>query len=199
MKMLSRRKFLRWTGLVGFGTLTACVTSTPTPEKVVQVQTQVVTQIVAGTPVEKVVTQVVAATAAPTAVPKPTTAPLVGKSLLPVDTPRKDLFVADQIFRYGTPGNFNLHLPSSNTPHRHALMMETFWYRDQETGMRLYGAAKSDPVYNADFTSMKVDLRDNLVWSDGVSLQCRRRGLHRSDDHGEQPAGLEPGPHPVGR
>ena len=168
MKKLSRRKFLRWTGLVGLGTLTAC--ATPTPEKIIQ--TQVVTQIVQGTPVEKVVTQVVQATAAPTAVPKPTTAPLAGKSLLPVDTPRNELFVADQIFRYGVAGNYNMHLPTSITPHRHALMMETFWYRDQETGVRLYGAAKSDPVYNADFTSMKVDLRDNIFWSDGIQFNA---------------------------
>ena len=50
--------------------------------------------------------------------------------------------------------------------------METFWYRDQETGERLYGAAKSDPVYNADFTQMKVDLRDNIFWSDGVQFNA---------------------------
>jgi peptide/nickel transport system substrate-binding protein len=171
MKKLSRRVFLKFTGVVGLGTLAACVTP-PTPEKIVEFQTQVVTQVVAGTPVEKIVTQIVAATAAPTATPKPTTAPLAGKSLLPVTTPREELFVADQIFRYGAPGNFNLHLPSSTTPHRHALMMETFWYRDQETGVRLYGVAKSDPVYNADFTSMKVDLRDNLAWSDGVAFNA---------------------------
>ena len=159
MSNLSRRQFLRFTGLVGLGSLAACVP--PTPQTIIQ--TQVVTQIVQGAPVEKVVTQVVMATAAP----QPTVKPLSGNSLLPVNVPRTDLFVADQIFRYNVAGQYNLHIPSGNTPHRHGLMMETFWYRDQETGKRLYGAAKSDPVYNADFTTMKVDLRDNIFWSDG--------------------------------
>ena len=160
MDKLTRRKFLRLTGLFGVSTLTAC--STPTPQTIVQ--TQVVTQMVQGTPVEKVVTQMVEVT--PEA--KATARPLSGRSLLPVDVPREDLFVADQIFRYNVAGNYNLHTPSANTPHRHALMMETFWYRDQETGQRLYGAAKSDPVYNSDYTTMQVDLRDNLKWSDGT-------------------------------
>lgn len=168
MNKLSRRKFLRLTGLVGLGALASC--ATPTPETIIQ--TQVVTQVVEGKPVEKVVTQIVQATAAPQPTAVPTAKPLAGKSLLPVDVPRQDLFVADQIFRYSPAGNYNLHTPSSVTPHRHALMMETFWYRDQETGKRLYGAAKSDPVYNADFTQMSVDLRDNIFWSDGVQFNA---------------------------
>lgn len=154
MDKLTRRQFLRFTGLLGVGSLVAC--TAPTPEVI----TQVVTQVVEGTPVEKVVTRVVEATAAPA---KPQT----GKSLLPVDVPREELFVADQIFRYNVAGNYNLHTPSAITPHRHGLMMETFWYRDQETGERLYGAAKSDPIYNDNFTTMQVDLRDNIFWSDG--------------------------------
>jgi len=164
MKRLSRRQFLRYTGIAGLGALAACNTTPPTPQTIIQ--TQVVTQVVEGQTVEKVVTQIVEATA----VPQPTAKPMSGNSLLPVDVPREELFVADQIFRYGVAGNFNLHTPSSTTPHRHALMMETFWYRDQETGKRLYGAAKSDPQYNADFTEMSVDLRDNIYWSDGTQF-----------------------------
>jgi peptide/nickel transport system substrate-binding protein len=89
---------------------------------------------------------------------------------LPVDLPREELFVADQIFRYAVIANYNLWVPGSVTPHRHALMMETLWYADQETGERLYGAAVSDPEYNDDFTEMTVHLRDNLYWSDGVQF-----------------------------
>ncbi len=89
---------------------------------------------------------------------------------LPVDVPRNELFVADQIFRYGTIKNYNLWVPGSLTPHRHALMMETLWFADQETGERLYGAAKSDPIYNDDFSEMTVELRDNIYWSDGVQF-----------------------------
>ena len=37
---------------------------------------------------------------------------------LPVDVPREELFVADQIFRYAVTGNYNLW-GSGGTPHRH--------------------------------------------------------------------------------
>jgi hypothetical protein len=123
----------KYLGLLGAGSVVASCGPAPTPQTIIQ--TQVVTQVVEGQPVEKVVTKIVEATAAP----QPTVKPMSGNSLLPVDVPREDLFVADQIFRYGTPGNFNLHLPTSLTPHRHALMMETFWYRDQETASASMG------------------------------------------------------------
>ncbi len=100
----------------------------------------------------------------------PTTLGQAQVSGLPVDVPREELFVADQIYRFSTGiGNYNLWA-GGDTPHRHALMMETLWYRDQETGERLYGAAISDPVYNDDFTQMTVELRDNIYWSDGVQF-----------------------------
>jgi peptide/nickel transport system substrate-binding protein len=93
-----------------------------------------------------------------------------GESQLPVSVPRNELFVADQIFRYSVIDNFNLWVNGPHNPHRHALIMETLWYRDQETGERIYGVATSDPVYNDDFTQMSVDLRDNIYWSDGVQF-----------------------------
>jgi len=93
-----------------------------------------------------------------------------GDSQLPVDVPRDELFVADQIFRYSVIDNFNFWVNGPHVPHRHALMMETLWYRDQETGERILGVATSEPLYNDDFTQMNVDLRDNLYWSDGVQF-----------------------------
>ncbi|MBZ0302207.1 MAG: ABC transporter substrate-binding protein, partial [Anaerolineae bacterium] len=70
---------------------------------------------------------------------------------LPVDVPREELFVADQIYRFsGGIGNYNLWA-SGDTPHRHALMMETLWLRDMETGERINDAADAGPVYNEDF------------------------------------------------
>ena len=89
---------------------------------------------------------------------------------LPVDVPRDKLFVMDQIFRYSVVSNYNLWVNGPHNPHRHALMMETFWIRDQETGKRIMDAAISDPKYNDDFTQMDVDLRDNIYWSDGVQF-----------------------------
>jgi peptide/nickel transport system substrate-binding protein len=89
---------------------------------------------------------------------------------LPVDVPREEMFVVDQIFRYGVAGNYNIWVTGGLTPHRHAMMNETLWYRDQETGERIFGAAVSDPIYNDDFTQMTVELRDNIYWSDGVQF-----------------------------
>lgn len=96
---------------------------------------------------------------------------LAQPSGLPVDVPRNELFVADQIYRYPDSGNYNLW-SGAQTPHRHALMMETLWYMDQETGVRLMGAASADPAYNEDFTQMMVSLRDNIYWSDGVQFSA---------------------------
>lgn len=94
---------------------------------------------------------------------------LAQPSGLPVDVPREELFVADQIYRYPDSGNYNMW-QNGQTPHRHALMMETLWYRDQETGERLMGAAVSGPEYNEDFTQMTAKLRDNIYWSDDVQF-----------------------------
>lgn len=93
-----------------------------------------------------------------------------GASQLPVDVPRHELFVMDQIFRYSVIDNYNLWVNGPHNPHRHALMSETFWYRDQETGERIFGLAISDPVYNEDYTQMNVDLREGIYWSDGVQF-----------------------------
>jgi peptide/nickel transport system substrate-binding protein len=99
----------------------------------------------------------------------PATLGMAQPSGLPVDVPRNELFIEDQIYRFGGGGIGNYNLWSTgDTPFRHALMMETLWYRDQETGQRLYGAAVSDPEYNADYTQMTVHLRPDIYWSDGV-------------------------------
>lgn len=91
---------------------------------------------------------------------------------LPVDVPRDEVFVVDQIFRYGVAGNYNIWQTAGTTPHRHAMMNETLWITDQETGERIYDAAISDPIYNDDFTQMTVELRDNIYWSDGVQFSA---------------------------
>ncbi len=111
-----------------------------------------------------------AACSAPAAGPTAEQPAAAGESQLPVQLPRNEMFVADQIFRYSVTDNFNLWVSGTHDPHRHAYISETLWYRDQETGNRLYGAAASDPVYNEDFTQMSVDLRDNIFWSDGVQF-----------------------------
>ena len=92
------------------------------------------------------------------------------QSGLPVDVPRNETFVADQIFQYNQVDNYNMWINGPVTPTRHGLLMDTLWYADAETGKRVYGAASADPEYNADFTEMTVKLRDNIAWSDGVAF-----------------------------
>lgn len=108
--------------------------------------------------------------AGPAAEPAAAEPVAAGESQLPVQLPRNEMFVVDQIFRYSVTDNFNLWVSGTHDPHRHAYMYETLWYREQETGERLFGAAASDPIYNDDYTQMSVDLRDNIYWSDGVQF-----------------------------
>ena len=89
---------------------------------------------------------------------------------LPVDVPRNEVFVVDQIFRYNVMDNFNFWVNGPHTPHRHAFYMETLWIRDQETGERLQDVAASEPMYNNTFTTMDVDVKDGIYWSDGTEF-----------------------------
>ncbi len=91
---------------------------------------------------------------------------------LPVDVPREDLWVFDQIFRWQTVNNFNVWRIGGSTPFHHALMLETFWNRDQETGDFIHALADGDPVYNDDFTEMSVNLRSGVMWSDGEEFNA---------------------------
>lgn len=100
----------------------------------------------------------------------PLTNAFAQSSGLPVDVPRDKLFVMDQIFRYSVINNYNFWINGPQNPHRHALMMETLWIRDQETGKRINDLAASEPKYNPDFTQMDVDLRNDIYWSDGVQF-----------------------------
>ncbi len=92
---------------------------------------------------------------------------------LPVDVPREELFVMDQIFRHSVVDNFNgwVNVPQVQ-PHRHAMIFETLWYLDQETGDILPGASGEAPVYNDEYTQMTVTLVDSLKWSDGEDFNA---------------------------
>ncbi|MCE2490884.1 MAG: ABC transporter substrate-binding protein [Anaerolineae bacterium] len=87
---------------------------------------------------------------------------------LPVTVPREELFVMDQIFRHQVVDNYNGWVNLSGVqPHRHAMIYETLWYLDQESGDILPGASNDAPVYNDDYTQMTVTLADSLLWTDG--------------------------------
>ncbi|MBZ0292746.1 MAG: ABC transporter substrate-binding protein [Anaerolineae bacterium] len=101
----------------------------------------------------------------------PVSVSIAQPSGLPVDVPREDLFVVDQILRWSKPGNDNFWVTGADNPAtRHALSFDTLWLRDQESGERLMDVAISQPMYNADYTEMSVDLRDNIFWTDGVQF-----------------------------
>ena len=89
---------------------------------------------------------------------------------LPVDVPREQLFVSDQILRYNVVGNYNFWVQGPQNPTRHAMFLETLWIRDQETGELINDVASAAPEYNDDYTQMSVELRDNIYWSDGVQF-----------------------------
>ena len=89
---------------------------------------------------------------------------------LPADVPRSETLIVDQIFRYGTPNNFNMWLPSSTTPTRQCFFTDTLWYIDQQTGEWINSLAEAEPVYNDGFTEMTVKLRQGIMWSDGVEF-----------------------------
>ena len=92
---------------------------------------------------------------------------------LPVTLPREDLFVMDQIFRHQVIDNYNGWVALSGVqPHRHAMMYETLWYLDQESGDILPGASNDSPVYNDDYTQMTVTLSESLKWSDGEQFDA---------------------------
>lgn len=89
---------------------------------------------------------------------------------LPVNVPRKDVLVVDQIFRYSVADNFNFFVPGPASPTQQGLLYDTLWYLDQETGEWINSLAEDKPQYNADATEMTVKLRKGIMWSDGVEF-----------------------------
>ena len=114
--------------------------------------------VVVEKPVEKVVTQ---------------EAPAARniETQIPVNVPRDQVYVIDQIFRYSVVNNFNLWVPGGPpNPTRQGLIMDSLWYLDQQTGEWINSLATDKPSWNADFTEMTVKLRQGVKWSDGVEF-----------------------------
>src|SRR5215207_2568661 len=91
---------------------------------------------------------------------------------LPVDVPREQVLVVDQIFRYSVVDNFNFFVPGPPSPTQQGLLYDTLWYLDQETGAWINSLASDKPQYNADATEMTVKLRPGIMWSDGVEFSA---------------------------
>ncbi|NLD71381.1 MAG: ABC transporter substrate-binding protein [Chloroflexi bacterium] len=89
---------------------------------------------------------------------------------IPVEIPREQVFVIDQIFRYSVVNNFNLFVSGPPTPTRQGLAFDTLWYLDQQTGEWIDSLAAAPPDYSDDFTQMTVTLREGVYWSDGTQF-----------------------------
>ncbi|MBV9596477.1 MAG: ABC transporter substrate-binding protein [Chloroflexi bacterium] len=94
-----------------------------------------------------------------------------GGSQLPVNVPREQVYVADQIFRYSVANNFNLFVPNGPpNPTRQGLVFDSLWYLDQNSGQWINSLASDKPTYSPDWTQMTVPLRQGIMWSDGVEF-----------------------------
>ncbi|HEX9439958.1 MAG TPA: ABC transporter substrate-binding protein [Roseiflexaceae bacterium] len=109
---------------------------------------------------------------APTAAAPAEPAAPAADSGLPVDVPRDQVLVVDQIFRYSVVDNFNFFVPGPPSPTQQGLLYDTLWYLDQQTGEWINSLATDKPQYNADATQMTVKLRPGIMWSDGVEFSA---------------------------
>ena len=133
----------------------ACAGATPEPVVVTQVVERVVTQIVEGeTVVETVVVEVTP------------------------QAPAQDQTRAEQLNiaingPIADPTNLNLYAPGvsrSNTG-LHQVIYEYFFYNNLQTGEFIPWLA-TDYAYNEDFTSITVNLREGVTWSDGEAFNA---------------------------
>ncbi|MFN3699405.1 MAG: ABC transporter substrate-binding protein, partial [Dictyoglomus sp.] len=97
----------------------------------------------------------------------------IGFSQLSVNVPRHETIIANVLSgRVVSPDNFNVWTTSWRSPDRgiQQLMLEPLWIVDPATGKVINALAKDKPLYNKDFTSMTVKIREGCYWSDGVEF-----------------------------
>ncbi len=134
--------------------LVACVQPTPQViEKVVEKPVEKVVEKVVEKPVEKVVEKVVT----------PTPAPISPERLARAETLNIALGG-----RVADPTNLNIYAPgvSRSGTGIHQVIYEYFFYNNLQTGEYIPWLAEKYE-YNADFTSITVNLRKGVTWSDG--------------------------------
>jgi peptide/nickel transport system substrate-binding protein len=150
---MNAKKLARWGSALVLVALLAASCAQPTPAPpVIQtvVVTEVVTEVVPGEPV--VETVVVEVTPPPPAVDEARAEQLN----IAINGP-----IAD-------PTNLNIYSPAvsrSNTG-LHQMIYEYFFYSNLQTGEFIPWLA-TDYAYNEDFTSITVNLREGIKWSDG--------------------------------
>ncbi len=85
------------------------------------------------------------------------------------DLPRNETLIADILTgRVGSPSNFNSWVGWKwRDRGTQNLANEPLWSVDFASGEIIPGLADGDPVYNEDFTSLTIPLREGVTWSDG--------------------------------
>jgi peptide/nickel transport system substrate-binding protein len=148
--------------LMLLGMLAACTPAPAAPAPAPQEVQVEVTRIVEveGTPVVEVVTQIVTATPAP--VVREDAGEVLG-------LPREQTLIVDILTgRVGSPGNFNEWVGWKwRDRGMQNLANEPLWTVDFATGEIINGMAAGDPIYNDDFTTLEIPLREGITWSDG--------------------------------
>ncbi len=85
---------------------------------------------------------------------------------------REDTIVVDILTgRNSNPGNFNCWMPGIMPDiGLQQLAYRPLWMAEYVQGKNLNVLASEAPIYNSDFTTMTVNLREGLYWSDGVEF-----------------------------
>jgi peptide/nickel transport system substrate-binding protein len=148
--------------LVALSLMAAC--AAPAPEVITeQVEVTRVVEVEGETVVETVIEEVVV-TATPVPVEKEEAPDVLGV------LPRSETLIADILTgRVGTPGNFNVWVGWRwRDRGMQQLSNEPLWSVDFATGEIVNGLAAGDPIYNDDFTTLEIPLREGVAWDDGV-------------------------------
>jgi peptide/nickel transport system substrate-binding protein len=148
--------------LMLLGMLAACTPAAPAPVAPQEIQVEVTRIVeVEGTPVVEVVTQIVTATPAP--VVREDAGEVLG-------LPREQTLIVDILTgRVGSPSNFNEWVGWKwRDRGMQNLANEPLWTVDFATGEIINGSASGDPIYNDDFTTLEIPLREGVTWSDGM-------------------------------
>jgi peptide/nickel transport system substrate-binding protein len=100
----------------------------------------------------------------------PTPVPWAKAPMVQGVLPREQTLIAGILTdRVGSPSNFNEWVGWKwRDRGMQNLANEPLWSVDFATGEIVNGLASGDPIYNADFTEVKIPLRKGVAWSDGT-------------------------------
>jgi peptide/nickel transport system substrate-binding protein len=88
------------------------------------------------------------------------------------DIPREETIIVDILSgRVANPKRLNAWGPGTNTDAGiQQCMLDSFWMVEYAQGEIVNMLAKTGPIYNGDYTTMTVELREGIYWSDDVEF-----------------------------